>query len=80
MLNFQHSHVCSSSPCYVDSSANVKVAGRRIAWGKYANVGQTCLAPDYVLCDQSVRDKLVDSLKAALLEYYGEVHYIVCVY
>ena len=69
----------SSSPCYVDPSANLKVAGRRIAWGKYTNVGQTCLAPDYVLCHQSVRDDLVASIKAAVNEYYGEVCVCVCV-
>jgi len=63
-----------SSPCYVDSSANLKVAGRRIAWGKYANAGQTCLAPDYVLCQMSIRDDLVASIKAAVKEYYGEVY------
>ena len=69
----------SSSPCYVDPSANLKVAGRRIAWGKYTNAGQTCLAPDYVLCHQSVRDDLVASIKAAVNEYYGEVCVCVCV-
>ena len=70
----------SSSLCYVDPSANLKVAGRRIAWGKYANAGQTCLAPDYVLCHQSIRDDLVANIKAAVNEYYGEVCLSVCVY
>ena len=63
----------SSSPCYVDSTANLRVAARRIAWGKYANAGQTCLAPDYILCHQSVRDDLVTNITAAVKEYYGEV-------
>ena len=57
----------SSSSCYVAPSANLKVAGRRIAWGKYVNVGKMCLAPNYVLC-----------LKAAEKEYYGEVCVSVC--
>ncbi|XP_065902144.1 aldehyde dehydrogenase, dimeric NADP-preferring-like [Dysidea avara] len=60
------------SPCYVDSSANIKVAGKRIAWGKYLNAGQTCLAPDYVLCQKSVKDDLVASIKTAVKEFYGE--------
>ena len=62
-----------SSPCIVDRSANLRVAGRRIAWGKYTNVGQTCIAPDYILCEKSLRDELVDSIKAAVKEFYGDV-------
>ena len=57
----------------MDSSANVKVAGKRIAWGKYVNCGQTCLAPDYILCNQSIRDELVTSIKTAVKQFYGEV-------
>jgi len=70
------SPLCSaffSSPCVVDKSANIKVAGKRIAWGKYLNCGQTCLAPDYVLCNQSIRDKLVESIKEAVEQFYGDV-------
>ena len=62
-----------SSPCIVDRSANLRVAGRRIAWGKYTNVGQTCIAPDYILCEKSLRDELVNSIKAAVKEFYGDV-------
>ena len=62
-----------SSPCIVDRSANLRVAGRRIAWGKYTNAGQTCIAPDYILCEKSLRDELVDSIKAAVKEFYGDV-------
>ena len=61
------------SPCIVDRSTNLRVAGRRIAWGKYTNVGQTCIAPDYILCEKSLRDELVDSIKAAVKEFYGDV-------
>ena len=43
------------SPCIVDSSAKIKLAARRIVFGKYLNCGQTCVAPDYVLCDKSAR-------------------------
>ena len=62
-----------SSPCIVDRSANLRVAGRRIAWGKYTNAGQTCIAPDYILCEKLLRDELVDSIKAAVKEFYGDV-------
>jgi len=57
----------------VDSSTDVKVAGRRIAWGKYSNAGQTCVSPDYVLCNQSIKKDLVASIKAAVEQFYGEV-------
>ena len=57
----------------MDKSANLRVAGRRIAWGKYTNCGQTCIAPDYILCHKSLRDDLVDSIKAAVKEFYGDV-------
>ena len=57
----------------MDSSVNIKIVGKRIAWGKYFNAGQTCLAPDYVLCQKSVKDDLVTSIKSAVKELYGEV-------
>ncbi|XP_065902137.1 aldehyde dehydrogenase, dimeric NADP-preferring-like isoform X2 [Dysidea avara] len=60
------------NPCIVDSSANIKVAGKRIAWGKYTNAGQSCLAPNYILCHQSIRDDLVASITAAVRQFYGE--------
>ena len=65
--------VLSCSPCIVDKSANLRVAGRRIAWGKYTNCGQTCIAPDYILCQRSLEDDLVKSIKAAVKEFYGDV-------
>jgi len=68
----------SHSPCYVDSNVNIRKAGKRIAWGKYFNAGQTCLAPDYVLCQRSVKNNLVSSIRTAVKELYGEV--CVCVY
>ena len=69
-----------SSPCYVDPSAYLKIAGRHIAWGKYSNAGQMYIAPDYVLCHKSIRDDLVASIKAAVMEYYGEVCVCVCLH
>ena len=59
------------SPCLVDKSANLKKAAKRIAWGKYNNSGQTCVAPDYVLATREVRDELVSELKKAIGEFYG---------
>jgi aldehyde dehydrogenase (NAD+) len=60
------------SPAIVHKSANLEVAGRRIAWGKFLNAGQTCIAPDYVLVDESVKDELVEHLRRALHDFYGD--------
>ena len=61
------------SPAIVHKSANLEVAARRIAWGKFLNAGQTCIAPDYVLVDESVQDELVDHIRTAVADFYGEV-------
>ncbi|MBQ8175213.1 MAG: aldehyde dehydrogenase [Clostridia bacterium] len=68
------------SPCIVDASANVKLAARRIVFGKYLNCGQTCVAPDYVLCERSVKDRfLAEVVKQIKLQYGDEplanIHY-----
>ncbi|XP_016051996.1 PREDICTED: aldehyde dehydrogenase, dimeric NADP-preferring [Miniopterus natalensis] len=60
------------SPCYVDKDADLDVACRRIAWGKYMNSGQTCVAPDYILCDPSIQNQIVEKLKKSLKEFYGD--------
>jgi aldehyde dehydrogenase (NAD+) len=60
------------SPTYVHASADLAVAARRIAWGKFLNAGQTCIAPDYVLADRSIRDELVDKLVAEVGAFYGD--------
>ena len=59
------------SPAIVSRHANVQVAGRRIAWGKFVNAGQTCIAPDYVLVERPVHDALVDAIRASIAEFYG---------
>lgn len=59
------------SPVYIDHSANLKVAARRIAWGKWLNAGQTCVAPDYVLVHESVESRFVDELRSAIADFYG---------
>lgn len=60
------------SPCIVDETANLKVAGRRIAFGKYLNAGQTCIAPDYLLVQQSVAEELLEEIQNAVLEFFGD--------
>ena len=59
------------SPCIVDSSAKLKLAARRIAWGKFLNLGQTCVAPDYVLCDESVADEFTRELEKEIRQQFG---------
>lgn len=60
------------SPCIVDSSADLEVAARRLAWGKYLNAGQTCVAPDYLLIDNRVKDKFLELLKKYIKAMYDE--------
>ena len=59
------------SPCIVDQSAKLELAARRIVFGKFLNCGQTCVAPDYILCHSSVKEKFVECLKAEILRQYG---------
>ena len=58
-------------PVYLDSSANLNVAAKRILWGKMANLGQTCVAPDYILCTEDVKDKFVAEAKKVYQSFYG---------
>ena len=60
------------SPCIVDQTANIKLAARRIVFGKYLNCGQTCVAPDYIYCHRSVKDKLVSEVKKQIQKQYGK--------
>ena len=59
------------SPTIVAADADLKVAARRIVFGKCLNAGQTCIAPDYVLAEASIRDRLVDEIITALGVFYG---------
>ncbi|XP_059829554.1 aldehyde dehydrogenase, dimeric NADP-preferring-like isoform X2 [Hypanus sabinus] len=59
------------SPCYIDGDCNLDVACRRIAWAKYVNCGQTCIAPDYILCDKSIQDKVAEKISSTTTEFYG---------
>ncbi|XP_061721141.1 aldehyde dehydrogenase, dimeric NADP-preferring isoform X2 [Cydia pomonella] len=60
------------SPVYIDSTANLEVTTKRILWGKFINSGQTCIAPDYILCSKEIQDKFVAEAKKVLKEWYGE--------
>ena len=60
------------SPCIVDSTAKIDLAARRIVFGKFLNCGQTCVAPDYILCHSSVKDALIKSIKAEIVKQYGD--------
>ncbi|KAI6190582.1 Aldehyde dehydrogenase [Aphelenchoides bicaudatus] len=58
-------------PAIVWSDADIEISARRIVWGKFTNNGQTCLAPDYVICASDVKEKLVKYFKQVLVEFYG---------
>jgi len=60
------------SPCIVDKDADVKLAAKRIAWGKFLNAGQTCVAPDYILVHQSVKVDLLTGIIGYIKEFFGE--------
>ncbi len=58
------------SPCIVDATANIRLAAKRIVFGKYLNCGQTCVAPDYILCEKSIKDEFVNEVKRQIeLQY-----------
>jgi aldehyde dehydrogenase (NAD+) len=59
------------SPAVVDRTANLTRAAQRIAWSKFTNAGQTCIAPDYVLAEAPIHDALVDRLRATIEQFYG---------
>ena len=63
------------SPCIVDASADLKLAARRIVFGKYLNCGQTCVAPDYVLCESSVKDAFLEQVRVEINRQYANADY-----
>ncbi|ETI66733.1 aldehyde dehydrogenase [Neobacillus vireti] len=60
------------SPCIVHKDANLKLAAKRIAWGKFTNAGQTCIAPDYLYLHKSIKDQFLQQFKETTIELYGE--------
>lgn len=60
------------SPCIVDSTAKIRLAAKRIVFGKYLNCGQTCVAPDYILCDKRICDELITAILAEIEKQFGK--------
>ena len=60
------------NPCIIDETANIKLAAKRIVWGKLINGGQTCIAPDYLLIHASVKDKFVNYYQKEVTKAYGD--------
>lgn len=60
------------SPCIIDSSANIKLAAKRLVWGKFINGGQTCIAPDYILIHENVKKQFVDLFIKEIENAYGQ--------
>jgi aldehyde dehydrogenase (NAD+) len=60
------------SPCIVDETANIKLSAKRIVWGKFLNGGQTCIAPDYLLVHQKIKESLTDAMKIEIESAYGK--------
>lgn len=60
------------SPCIVDKDANIDLAAKRIVWGKYLNSGQTCVAPDYVMIDESIKSEFLKEAKKYILLMYND--------
>ncbi len=60
------------SPCIVDKTAKIDIAARRIVFGKFLNCGQTCVAPDYIVAHESIKDKLLEAIKSEIVKQFGE--------
>lgn len=60
------------NPCIIDETANLKLAAKRIVWGKFVNAGQTCIAPDYILIQKNMKSHFVAYLKEEITKAYGE--------
>jgi aldehyde dehydrogenase (NAD+) len=60
------------NPCIIDQTANIKLAVRRIVWGKFINGGQTCIAPDYILIHKSVKDDFIANMRNEITHAYGK--------
>lgn len=60
------------SPCIVEKSAKIKLAAKRIVFGKFLNCGQTCVSPDYILCDKSIEDELIAALLKEITLQFGK--------
>jgi len=61
------------SPCIIDKTADLKIAARRLVFGKFLNAGQTCVAPDYLLVHRSVKNQVVEYMKQEITNFYGSI-------
>ena len=59
------------NPCIVDNTANIKLAAKRIVWGKFLNAGQTCIASDYILAHKDIKNELIEALQKSILKSFG---------
>lgn len=59
------------SPAVIDHTANLDIAAKRIAWGKFVNAGQTCVAPDFLMVHEDVKEAFIEKLKQTLSDFYG---------
>ena len=59
------------SPCIVDTEIDLEETAKRIAWGKFLNAGQTCIAPDYLLVEKSIKEALITKLQECIVKFYG---------
>lgn len=60
------------SPVYIDNTVNIERAVKRILWGKMMNLGQTCIAPDYVICTKEVQGQFIETARTLLKEFFGD--------
>lgn len=60
------------NPCVIDASVNITLAAKRIVWGKFLNAGQTCIAPDYILVEATVKEPFLEALKKEIENAYGD--------
>ncbi|WP_396140050.1 aldehyde dehydrogenase [Flavobacterium sp.] len=60
------------NPCIIDATANLKLAAKRIVWGKFLNAGQTCIAPDYLLVSNKIKSDFIELIKKEIIDAYGE--------
>jgi aldehyde dehydrogenase (NAD+) len=61
------------NPCIIDETANLKLAAKRIVWGKFLNAGQTCIAPDYILIQEGMKNHFVNYIKKEITKAYGDI-------
>jgi aldehyde dehydrogenase (NAD+) len=61
------------NPCIIDETANIKLAAKRIVWGKFLNAGQTCIAPDYILIQEGMKNHFVNYIKKEITKAYGDI-------